>query len=168
MLRSPLFAELSTVQDTLDRLVNATFGDTRHARSSVNGRSLPVAMPIDAYSTDDDVVILAEVPGMRPDDLELTVNQNTVTISGTIHSPMESEDVSRATWYVSEMARGNYRRSITLPFAVDADKAEATIDSGILRVTLPKAEANRTRKITISSPVDSSAQLTANTGGKGD
>jgi HSP20 family protein len=124
-------------------------------------------MPIDVYSTDGNVVILAEVPGMHPDDLELTVNQNTITLSGTIHSAAESQEASKATWYVSEMSRGSYQRSITLPFAVNADDAQASMDSGILRVTLPKAESNRTRKISISSSGNSSHQLSANTNGEG-
>jgi HSP20 family protein len=161
MLRSPLFAELSTVQDTLDRLVNTTLGDTRPHRATSNGRSLPVAMPLDVYSTDDHVVILAEVPGMQPDDLELTVNQNTITISGTIRSAAESEEAAGATWYVSEMSRGTYRRSITLPFAVNADSAQASMESGVLRVTLPKAESNRTRKIAISNSPTSAQKLSA-------
>jgi HSP20 family protein len=169
MLRSPLFPELSTVQDTLDRLIDSTLGDVRrrHYSSSTNGRTVPVAMPIDVYSTGDDVVILAEVPGMHPDDLDLTVNQNTITLSGTIRSAADSQEASKATWYVSEMSRGTYQRSITLPFAVNADGAQASMDSGILRVTLPKAESNRTRKISISSSANSSHQLSAKSNGGG-
>jgi HSP20 family protein len=162
MLRSPLFPELISVQQTLDRLVNNTFGDQRPARDdSRQGRAIPSPMPIDVYGTDDHVVILAEVPGMQPEDLDLTVNQNTVTLSGTIRNVAESEESSQATWYVSEMTHGTYRRSITLPFAVEADKAEAKMDAGILRVTLPKAEANRARKISISGSNRSSRELSA-------
>jgi HSP20 family protein len=162
MLRSPLFPELVSVQNTLDRLVNSTFGDQRQSRDvSANGRTVPVPMPIDVYGTDEHVVILAEVPGMHADDLDLTVNQNTITLSGSIRGASESEDAGQATWYVSELARGTYRRSITLPFEVDADKAEARMDSGILRVTLPKAEANRPRKISISTSKGSTKEVTA-------
>lgn len=162
MLRSPLFPELVSVQQTLDRLVNSAFGDQRAARDGANqGRPVPTPMPIDVYGTDDHIVILAEVPGMHPDDLDLTVNQNTVTLSGTIRSAAESDEATQATWYVSELARGAFRRSITLPFAVEADKAEAKMDSGILRVTLPKAEANRARKISISGGDTSAKELSA-------
>ena len=163
MLRSSIFPELVSVQNTLDRLVNSSFGDQRQSRdAAVQGRSVPVAMPIDVYGTDEQVVIMAEVPGMNADDLDLTVNQNTITLSGSIRGAAESEDAKGATWYVSEMSRGTYRRSITLPFAVDSEKAEATMDSGILRVTLPKAEANRTRKISISASNESTKELNSN------
>ncbi len=134
MMRSPLFPDLSTVQHTLDHLVNQALGDVRQGRSSrSNGRTVPIPMPIDVYATGDQVVVLAEVPGMLADDLDLTVSENTITLSGSIRTAVDSEDAKNATWYVSEMARGSYRRSITLPFAVDADKAEATISAELRR-----------------------------------
>jgi HSP20 family protein len=163
MLRSPLFPELLSAQNNLDRLVNSPFADQRqHRESSTSGHAVALPMPIDVYGTDDQVVILAEVPGMQPDDLDLTINQNTITLSGTVRSAAESEEANRATWYVSELARGTYRRSITLPFDVDADKADATMESGILRVTLPKAEANRPRKISISGSSGATKEVSAN------
>jgi HSP20 family protein len=86
---------------------------------------------------------------MRPEDLELTVHQNMVSLSGKIGSLAETEEAKGATWYIHELGSGTYRRSVTLPFPVDADNAQATFEHGILRVVLPKAESAKPRKIAI-------------------
>lgn len=153
MMRSPLFNELLSLRDTVDQIFRENpWGDSfgtvwskQEPRSSKPG----FPMPLDIYSTDDEVVILAAVPGMRPEDLDLTIQKNTVMISGELHSPVEGEATSNLTWYVRELAEGTYRRSVTLPFMVDADNAEATFEHGILRIVLPKAEESRPKKVAI-------------------
>jgi HSP20 family protein len=107
-------------------------------------------MAIDVFTTDDQVVILAAVPGMRPDDLDLSVHENTVMISGKIADVSDSAETKGATWYVHELWSGEVRRSVTMPFAVDADRADAKFENGILRVSLPKAESAKPRKIAIA------------------
>jgi HSP20 family protein len=116
-------------------------------------------MPVDVYSTNDQAVVLAAVPGMTPDDLDLSINQNTVTLSGTVRNAADADDAKDATWYVSELGGGTYRRSVTLPFPVDADKAAATFEYGILRVVLPKAESAKPKKIAINT--DSNGAISA-------
>ena len=151
MMRSP-FSDFVALRDTVDRVVNDAFASspfqTVWSRSG-NGQRLAQPMPLDVYATENEAVIVAAVPGMRPDDLELTVHQNTVTLSGSVGNVAESEDAKGATWYIHELGSGTYRRSITLPFPVDADATEATFEHGILRVTLPKAESAKPRKIAI-------------------
>jgi HSP20 family protein len=152
MMRSPFFNDFVALRDTVDRFVNDSFGAdpfrTLWSRGG-NGQQFAQPMPLDVYATEDQAVIVAAVPGMRPDDLELTVHQNTVTLSGTVGNVAETEEAKGATWYVHELGSGTYRRSITLPFAVDADQTEATFEHGILRVVLPKAESAKPRKISI-------------------
>jgi HSP20 family protein len=111
-------------------------------------------MPLDLYATEDEVYLVAAVPGMQPDDLQLTVQRNTITLSGTIHNVLESDDGKKATWYIQELASGAYQRSVTLPFPVDADRAEARFDHGVLRVVLPKAEASKPKQIAIHTGQD--------------
>jgi HSP20 family protein len=152
MMRSPLFNELLSLRDTVDQIFRENpFGDsfgTVWTRNEPRAGRTAFPMPLDVYSTDDDVVILAAVPGMRPDDLVLTIQRNTLMISGELQAPVG--EGTNPTWYVRELAEGTYRRSVTLPFMVDADKAEATFEHGILRITLPKAEESRPKKVTIS------------------
>ena len=155
MMRSPLFNELLSLRDTVEQIFRENpwgdaFGTVWSRQERRPGRAA-FPMPLDIYSSDDEVVILAAVPGMHPDDLDLTIQKNTLMISGERHSPVTGEDVANPTWYVRELAEGTYRRSVTLPFTVDSDKAEATFEHGILRIVLPKAEESRPKKVAITA-----------------
>ena len=156
MMRSPLFNDLFSLRDSLEQFANEAFGSNglRSPKSRSNGSAWAIPMPIDVYATDDRAVILAAVPGMVPDDLDLTIHENTVTLSGTVKNAAEAEDAQHATWYVSELGSGTYRRSVTLPFPVNADEAKATFEHGILRIVLPKSESAKPRKIAISAGSD--------------
>lgn len=153
MMRNPLFNELLSLRNTVDQMFREnpwgdSFGTVWSRGEPERGRTA-FPMPLDIYSTDEAIVLLAAVPGMHPDDLDLTIQKNTVTISGELHAPVEES--ANPTWYVRELAEGTYRRSLTLPFMVDADKAEATFEHGILKVVLPKAEEARPKKVAISA-----------------
>lgn len=155
MLRTPLMNEFAALRETMDQLFREnpfgeTFG-TLWSRAETGGGAVARPMALDVYATDDDFVIMAAVPGMRPEDLDLSVQKNTVTLSGTIRSATDPEEGKGATWYVRELGGGTFRRSITLPFEIDADQARATFEHGILRVVLPKSEASRARRIAIQS-----------------
>jgi HSP20 family protein len=149
MIRSPLFNDLARLTTTLDQLTGYGSGGSQVDRST--GTPVGVPMPIDVYATGDEIVLIAAVPGMQPDDLDLTVHQNTVTLRGTVRSAVDAEETKQATWYVSELGSGTYQRSVTLPFPIDADHAEARFEHGLVRVTLPKAESAKPKKIAISS-----------------
>ena len=145
----PFGTEFSTLRQAMDRLLDDAFvgGPVRTvwSRSGV----APQALPLDVYATEDEVVILAAVPGMRPEDLEVTAHQNTVTLSGTVADVAESDEAKNATWYLHELWSGQYRRSLTLPFEVDADRAQASFAHGVVRIALPKAEQAKPKKIEI-------------------
>lgn len=166
MLRSPLH-ELFQMRNWVDQAFRENpFGDafnTLWSRAETSGGSVAHPMPIDVYATEDDVVIVAAVPGMRPDDLDLSIQRNTITLSGTVRDVAQSEDTKGATWYVHELTSGTYRRSLTLPFPVDAENAEATFEHGILRVVLPKAEESKPRKIAIHAGSGQEQAIEANT-----
>ena len=153
MIRSSLFNDTRSLTNNVDRLADQFFGDPFRMLwfNPGNGVSVPQPMPLDVYATDDHAVVVAAVPGMQPNALQLTVQQNTVTLSGTIRDVTKSDEARGATWYLHELASGAFQRSVTLPFPVDADGAEATFEHGVLRVVLPKAEAAKPKKIAISS-----------------
>ena len=154
MLRSPLLNEIAGLRHAIDQFFGENpFGEafnTLWSRAESSGWAVARPVPLDVYATDDEVVIVAAVPGMHPDDLRLTVQQNTLTLSGQVRSVAETQEARDASWYVHELPSGTYRRSITLPFTVDADHANATFEHGILRVVLPKTASAKPRRIAIS------------------
>jgi HSP20 family protein len=125
----------------------------------------------DLYTTDDDVVVCMSIPGANPDDIQISVTGDTVTIAGEVrheHGNMPQGQQGQAQQgqaqqgqvqqgrqrsghqvYYQEIWSGRFQRSFTLPIQVDADKANATFENGILTLTLPKAEATRPRKIQV-------------------
>jgi HSP20 family protein len=102
--------------------------------------------PADVYVTDDDVVLELAAPGVDPNDINISVTGDTVTVSGELRHQHESQ---KGRALLTEIARGQFQRTFPLPIEVDANKAEATYDGGILTLTLPKSEATRPRRIQV-------------------
>jgi HSP20 family protein len=103
----------------------------------------------DVYETGDALVIRLAVPGARPEDLEVTVEQNVVTIRGQYGYRLSEEEAKQATWYRREIASGEFAESITLPVPVNIEDAKATVENGIITLTFPKAEEARVKRIPI-------------------
>jgi HSP20 family protein len=108
-------------------------------------------MPLDLYATPDEAVVIAAVPGLNPQDLEITYTENTLTLSGSVPTAVDSEQGKNATWYAHELWSGQIQRTVTLPFEVDASKAEATFEHGLVRIALPKADWAKPHKIAIKA-----------------
>jgi HSP20 family protein len=132
--------------------VDRFFGEPVFRTLATNARSQSAAMvPVDVFATQSDLIVIATVPGLGPDDLEVTVDENVLTLSGEIPNVAKSTEAEGATWYLNENRHGRFRRIVTLPFEVDAAQAEATFEHGVLRLRLPKAEAAKPHRITIQS-----------------
>ena len=104
--------------------------------------------PADLHVTEDDVVVHLAIPGVKPDEVNVSVTGDTVTISGEVKREQRSE---RTQTHYEEIWRGRFQRSFQLPIQVDANKAEATFENGVLTLTLPKSEATKPRKIQVRS-----------------
>jgi HSP20 family protein len=151
--RYPVSSEFISLRDAMDRMVSDAFsGNWRTLWQAGDGIPGRVALPLDVYATPDAIVLIASVPGLRPEDLEVTINKNTVTLAGATPNVAAAEDAKDATWYLHELPGGSFSRSVTLPVEVDAAQADATFENGVLRLTLPKAEAAKPRKIEIRRP----------------
>ncbi len=146
---------IAGMRHAMDRLVGDTLNSAQFATIWPNGVTErgQAMLPIDAYATEDEVVILASAPGIAAEDVEITVEKNTVRLSATIPSVAKSDHAQGATWYLHELPRGSFQRTLTLPMDVDSARAEATFENGVLRLVLPKAEAARARQIPVTSPV---------------
>jgi HSP20 family protein len=153
---SSLAGDMVSLRSAMDRLFNESFVP---GAMQATGRNV---LPLDVYSNENEVVVLAAVPGMNPEDLNISIDKSTVTLSGTLRSASDSEEGKNASWHLSELTYGSFERSLTLPFQFDANRAEATFDNGMLRLVLPKAESEKPRqiKVTVGSGGQQPAQVT--------
>jgi HSP20 family protein len=149
----PFGSDFVLLRDAMTQLLQDSVVPSGGTRSSwSNGsRTMVRPIPIDVYATPDEAVVIAAVPGLHPENLEISYAENTLTLSGSVSGASESEQGQQATWYVRELWSGKFQRSLTLPFEVDASKAEATFEHGIVRITLPKAEWARPQKIAVTA-----------------
>jgi HSP20 family protein len=101
---------------------------------------------VDVTDTEDAYEIAAELPGLEETEVEVRVGEDMLTIKGE-----KTEEVTEKekTWHMTERRYGAFQRSFRLPAEVDADKVKAAFDKGVLKVTLPKAEAAKPKKIAI-------------------
>lgn len=104
---------------------------------------------VNVEETSDEVVLTAELPGMRQDEIDLEMENNVLTISG--ERTDEREDSSDHRYHLWERRFGRFQRSFTLPRSVDPEKIEARFQSGILHVHMPKLEEAKGRRIAIRS-----------------
>jgi HSP20 family protein len=109
--------------------------------------ALPALPAIDVIDRDAEVVVRAQVPGLTAEDLEVTVSEQNLTLRG--HKQTESEETGE--FYHREISSQEFVRTISLPAAVDVDKATANCKDGVLEITLPKREVVRKQKLTIQS-----------------
>jgi HSP20 family protein len=101
---------------------------------------------IDVAEEEDAIIVRAEVPGCKPDDIDISVHGNVLTISG---EKKLSEEKKEKGYYHVESSYGSFRREVTLPTDVNQSKVDATYKDGVLSITLPKAEKARTIKVKI-------------------
>jgi HSP20 family protein len=135
------FSELITLRQAMDRL----FDDT--VFRPLNGYAGDVSrLALDVRTTPDALLVEAELPGMKPEDVEITVENGTLTIRAEDRIDRSTEE---GDWLVREISHGTVMRTVTLPTGLEADKTEATFEHGVLRLRIPKAEQVKPRQIQI-------------------
>lgn len=105
-------------------------------------------LTIDVYQTETDIIIKSTIAGVNPEDIDVSITNDMVTIKGR---RAKDEEVSTENYYYQELYWGGFSRSVILPVEVDADRAKASIKNGILTIKLPKSEKTKTKKITVLS-----------------
>ena len=136
--------ELNRLQGELDRLFEGPFGDWPTRSESFGGW----APAIDVFEDKDRFTVKAELPGMKKEDINLTVEGNTLCISGERHA---EENLQNAESHRVERYWGRFQRNIALPQAVQQDKIDATYRDGVLTVNLPKAEDAKRKQIEVKT-----------------
>lgn len=112
----------------------------------------------DMHVTDDDVIVHMAIPGANPNDINISVTGETVTISGEVKNEQHNK---KGQPFFEEIWRGRFQRSFQLPIQVDANKADASFTNGVLTLTLPKSEATKPRKIQVKAgqqPIEGQSQ----------
>jgi HSP20 family protein len=136
------FREMMSLRDVMDRLVDDAYIRPR------DGMGMLFSPAIDVIENEDEVVIHATLPGVKPSDVNLTVTGDVLTIRGEAKSERDEE---RDNYIVRERRFGSFSRSIPLPTAVVADKAKAEFDNGVLTLSLPKADEVKPKTISIKA-----------------
>ncbi|MFC1663136.1 Hsp20/alpha crystallin family protein [Patescibacteria group bacterium] len=103
-------------------------------------------LAIDVYQSGDNIVIKSAIAGVQPDDIDITVNNDMVTIRGVRH---QDDDIEARDFYFQECYWGGFSRSVVLPVEVDSDKVAASIKNGVLTVTLPKAKSGSVKNVEV-------------------
>lgn len=106
------------------------------------------AFPVNIYGKEDEVLLTAELPGMTPEAINLSVEGDTIKIEGERKSEVPAD---LKAWHKRERGSGKFFRAFRLPYDVDASKISATYKDGILSVTMPRAEASKPKKIAVAA-----------------
>lgn len=136
--------DMISLRDMMDRLFEDSFVRTR------SGSMLPRAgdLAVDLVETKDDVVVKATLPGVKPEDVELTITGDTLSIRGETKEEKETKDEN----YIRRERRyGSFSRSIQLPAGLQTDKAEASFENGVLTLRLPKSEQVKPKSIKVKA-----------------
>jgi HSP20 family protein len=148
------FGELLTLHQAMDRLFDDDYRPFRWLSGGVDGP----ALPLDVSTSDESLTIEAALPGIKPEDVDITVENGTVRISGKTADERTAEEGS---YVLQEIRRGNFSRTVTLPTGLEPDKATATFEHGILRLEIPRAEQVKPRQIKISAVSDGNGRRTS-------
>ncbi|HET7035767.1 MAG TPA: Hsp20/alpha crystallin family protein [Thermomicrobiaceae bacterium] len=153
LTRYPM-VEFAQFFNDVNRLFNATQGGTQ--------LSAALQPPVDLYETGDELVLKALIPGVTPGNLNVTIEQNVLTISGRYPQFVSPEKSRQVTWYRKEIPSGQFTEQLSLPVQVDGAHVQATFENGVLTLTLPKAEHARARQIQIQPGASEPALAQAN------
>ena len=137
------FTDLMSLREAMDRLFEDSFVRSGSRWATGEPRC---EVPVDAYVTDDEVVITIAVRGVAPEAVDVTIEGDTITIKGELKGPLDN-----VNYLVQERTYGSFTRTLRLNIPVQADKAEATFDKGILTLTLPKQEEVKPKTITVKA-----------------
>ncbi|APW59674.1 Hsp20/alpha crystallin family protein [Paludisphaera borealis] len=137
------FRETISLRDAMNSLLQESF-----VRPGGMGLPSAATLPLDVTETENDFVIKASLPGVKPDDVQITVHGDTLTIRGDSKA---EEEKKGEHWHLRERRYGSFQRSVALSTPVDSEKARADYENGVLTLTLPKSEAAKPRQIRVGN-----------------
>jgi HSP20 family protein len=139
------FPEMVGLRDAMNSLFQEGFEPPNGARSGRGAATF--TLPLDITEAEDDFVVMASMPGIKPEDVQATVLGDTFTIRG---ESSVAEGRAGHNWLVRERRAGSFQRSVSLGTPINADKASAQFEHGVLTMTLPKSEQARPKQVNLS------------------
>jgi len=139
----PTFGRLTSLRDEIDRLFQAPLAELARGSRLLSGWT----PALDIFEDKDNLVVKAELPGMKREDIQVSLHDGSLSISGERKTETKHED---AEVYRSERFVGRFERTITLPTPVASDKVKAEYKDGILTITLPKTEEAKPKQIEVN------------------
>lgn len=145
VMRFSPFREMMTLREAMDRvfedsLVRPWAGWRRGTPEE------PLRLPVDVYTTPEEIVVVASLPGILPEEVDITLEGDTLTIRGELRQPLDNVD-----YLFQERPYGSFSRSLMLNVPVDAERVEAVFENGVLTLTLPKADAVKPKSIKVKT-----------------
>jgi HSP20 family protein len=140
------FKEMMSLREAMNHLFEDSFIRPSAWPTPFEGEGL--GLPVDVIESKDNIVIKASVPGIKPEDIDVSVTGDLLTIRGETKS---EERVEQGSYLRQERRYGKFERSLQLPTMVVADKADAKFEHGVLTLTLPKAEESKPRTIKVKT-----------------
>ncbi len=139
------FSEMVSLRDAVNSLLQESLVPPSTARPERGATTF--TLPLDISEAENDFVVTASMPGIKPEDVQTTVLGDTFTIRGESKADVEQKGHN---WLVRERRAGSFQRSVNLGTPINADKATAQFENGVLTLTLPKSEQARPKQINIS------------------
>lgn len=139
------FRDMMTLRDAMDRLFEESFVRPRSGWMISQGG---MDLAVDMYETKDDVVVKTALPGVKPEDVDINVAGDVLTIRG---ETKEEKETNEENYLRKERRYGAFSRSVTLPSGLQTEKAEATFDKGVLTLKIPKSEQAKPRNIKVKA-----------------
>lgn len=142
VVRFDPFRDITSLRDEMNRLFSRTIGEGGVASGST------WTPAVDIFDTDEAIVLRAELPGLTPEDIDIEIDDNVLTLKGERRF---QEQVDEGRYYRLERAYGHFQRSVTLPQGVKSDEISASFEHGVLSVRVPKADEVKPRKIAVAA-----------------
>jgi len=147
VIRRNPWREMISLREAMNQLVEESFvrpGPKPSSGESSQGQAM--RLPLDVYATPEEIVINASLPGLTPDEVNIAIEDDTLTIHGELRPPLENVE-----YLFQERSYGPLSRTLTLNVPIEAEKAEAVFENGILTLTLPKSEETKPKVIKVKS-----------------
>jgi len=138
-------SEALTLHDAMNQLFAQSFVQPNWN----SGRSPSLTVPVDVFESEESYQVHALLPGVAPEEIELTVQGNTLTLRGQLQPSVKPEQ--QVIWLAQEIGSGSFERSVTFPKPIDSEHIATLYTNGLLRITVPIHASNRPKRISVAA-----------------